>query len=171
METAKLTLHYFFNVVVWFLFGIFIIAIALSALTGSSLLGDHHLYIVQSGSMEPSIMTGDMIVTSKSQTYQKNDVITFNSPARGVVTHRITSISHPAATTTIETKGDANRTTDSDEITLDQIIGKVVYVLPKFGYLVIFCRQPLGFAIFIGIPGLIIVVEELLKLGQKNAKK
>ena len=168
MKTVKSIVHYFFDVIVWLLLSLLFICLIISFLSGSSLFGGHHLYIVQSGSMEPSIMAGDIIVTSRQLTYHQNDVITFNNPDRGVVTHRIAEIVNSGTNTSIITKGDANRSTDSDNITLDQIIGKVVLVLPRCGYLVVFSRQPLGMLILIGIPGLIIVFEEIIKLGKKN---
>jgi len=169
MDTLKSIIHYFFDVIVWLLLGLLFICLVISFISGSSILGGHHLYVVQSGSMEPSIMTGDMIITSRQLNYFPNDVITFNNPQRGVVTHRIVEIDNPGKDANIITKGDANRSTGSDNISLDQIIGKVVMVLPHFGYLVVYSRQPLGLFILIGIPGLIIILEEFLGLGKKKA--
>ena len=171
METLKLTFRYLIDVIVWLLFGIFISCLLFSFFSGKSLFGNRHLYIVQSGSMEPSIMTGDIIVTTAERIYQKNDVITFSSPERGVVTHRIVEVTVQGKDSSFITKGDANRSTDSDEINLDQIIGKVDLVLPRLGYLVFFSREPVGVLVLIGIPGLIIIFEELLKLRQKNKVK
>jgi signal peptidase len=169
MDTIKLIIRYFFNVIVWLLLGLLFICLVISFISSSGILGGHHLYIVQSGSMSPSIMSGDIIITSRQLTYYQNDVITFNNPQQGVVTHRIVEINNLGNDSSILTKGDANRSTDSDNISLNQIIGKVVLVLPRFGYLVVFSQQPLGMFILIGIPGLIIVLEEFLKLGKKHA--
>ena len=42
-----------------------------------NILGNYRPYLVQSGSMEPSIMTGDIVVIQSRNTYVINDVITF----------------------------------------------------------------------------------------------
>ncbi len=116
-------------------------------------------YVVQSGSMEPSIMTGDMIIIKKQEKYQKADVITFKDDNERTVTHRVTEVgtSQPI---TLTTKGDANETADAGTIKLEQVIGKVVYVIPKFGYVVQFIKTPWGFILTILVPAILILYDE-----------
>ena len=67
------------------------------------------------------------------------------------------------------TKGDANRTGDEDIITDNQIIGKVVLVIPKLGYLVSFVKSQSGLVFLLIIPAIIFILDELVKIN-KNAK-
>lgn len=126
-------------------------------------------YVVQSGSMEPSIMTGDLIIIQKQTTYAKNDVITFKDVNQRTVTHRIMEISK-SQPVTVTTKGDANQTIDIDTITQEQIIGKVVQVLPKFGYVVRFIKSPWGFILTIITPAILIVYDEVKVIFSSNHK-
>ncbi|MBR4626642.1 MAG: signal peptidase I [Ruminococcus sp.] len=82
---------------------------------------------VVTGSMEPSLHTGDYIYIKKvpADELSAGDVITFRSEeddVRGkLVTHRIISIEPDG---TFITKGDANHTPDHKHIRADQIVGK-----------------------------------------------
>ena len=130
-------------------------------------------FLVQSGSMEPSIMTGDVVVIQSQGTYFINDVISFhtsssdNSQSR-IVTHRIVAVDQ-GKINKYSTKGDANRTGDEDIISDQQIIGKVVLVIPKLGYFVAFSKSPRGLIFLMIIPAFILVLDELIKI-KKNAK-
>lgn len=130
------------------------------------IFGGYRSYLIQSGSMEPAIMTGDIIVVKSQGSYVINDVVAFNSEDR-VVTHRLISKEGDPANPKFSTKGDANRSQDFDTIGLSQIIGKVVLVIPKLGYLVAFSKSLPGFIIMILIPTIIFLLDELLKM--KNA--
>ena len=57
-----------------------------------SVFGGYRSFIVQSGSMEPSIMIGDIIIVRSETQYSLNDVVTFTNSAGLVVTHRIVEI-------------------------------------------------------------------------------
>ena len=48
-----------------------------------------NFYLVQSGSMEPSIMTGDIIVVKKYPEYKERETITFYDQNSKIITHRI----------------------------------------------------------------------------------
>ncbi len=121
-------------------------------------------FVVQSGSMEPAIMTGDIIVVKKSEEYYPNETITFYNNAKQIVTHRIIK----AENDSYSTKGDANRAGDDDQIAKDQVIGKVVLVIPKLGFLVSIAQSKLGLILLLIIPACILIIDQLLK---KDAKK
>lgn len=121
-------------------------------------------FVVQSGSMEPAIMTGDIIVVKKKDKYYPNETITFFNNSRQIVTHRIMEINEDM----FSTKGDANRAGDDDEIAKDQVIGKVVLVIPKLGFLVSLAQSRLGLILLLIIPASILIIDQLLK---KDAKK
>lgn len=135
-----------------------------------SVLGGYRTYLVQSGSMEPSIMTGDVIVIQNKGTYFMNDVITFRESADRIVTHRIISVEKDSAGNKYSTKGDANRSGDENVISNSQILGKVFLVIPKFGYLIAFIKSQQGFIFLIIIPAIVFILDELVKV-KKNAKQ
>lgn len=120
-------------------------------------------YVVQSGSMEPTIRVGDIIIIGKQTSYHLNEVITFKDENKHTVTHRITAVrtTQPVSYTT---KGDANQTPDTETISLSQVIGKVVLVIPKFGYVVQFIRTPWGFILTILVPAVLLLSDEIKSL-------
>lgn len=125
-------------------------------------------YIVQSGSMEPSIMTGDLIVLQKQSEYRQNQVITFKNERGRTVTHRIVSVD-PGKNTIFRTKGDANQDQDLEEVREEQVIGSVMQVVPKFGYVVKFLKSPWGFILCILAPGIVILYDEIRALSGRFA--
>ena len=94
--------------------------------------------VVLSGSMEPEISVGDLLIITEAQSYQVGDVVVFQD-GRSSVTHRIVSISEDK----VVTRGDANNTEDAP-ITLEQIKGKVTMVIPLIGYAINLIKTPVG---------------------------
>lgn len=77
---------------------------------------------VVSGSMEPTIHKGDIIIiNTKEKNYKENDIITFKGNEGEFVTHRIKYIDENS----MITKGDNNNTED-DAIKTSSIVGKYV---------------------------------------------
>ena len=121
--------------------------------------GSYKIFLVQSGSMSPTINTGDVIVVSPTKNYRNNDIITFSGPSF-TITHRIVN----SNSSEFITKGDANKVVDQDKISQNKIIGKVVCILPKIGYIAMFSKSLLGLILLIVIPSTIIVWQELIKI-------
>lgn len=134
-----------------------------------SLFGGYRTYVVQSGSMEPSIMTGDVILVENRDIYTINDVITFKEQENRLVTHRIIAIEDTSSGNIYSTKGDANRTGDENAISKSQIVGKVRLVIPRLGYFISFIKSPKGYIFLIIIPAIIFILDELIKV-KKNVK-
>ena len=134
-----------------------IVIIGYALLSNGALSGTYHSYLVQSGSMEPTIMTGDVIFVLAKESYVKNDVVTFKENDRRVVTHRIVGTQSGSFTT----KGDANRTEDNGSVSPQNIIGKVFFIVPKLGYLVSFSRTLPGFIILIAVPSLLLIITQV----------
>lgn len=86
-------------------------------------IGKYSVLKVLSGSMEPDILVGDIIIIEKCQSYEVNDIVTFNVENQYLVTHRIIEIQE----NNYVTKGDNNNTIDSEKVTLENIDGKVIY--------------------------------------------
>jgi len=148
----------------WLILASLGLLIVFTIASNTEVFGGYKSYLVQSGSMEPAIMTGDIIVIHKQGSYAKNDVITFLAPEKGIVTHRIINIFEEKNTTLFNTKGDANRTDDSGNASLQSVFGKVVFVIPKLGFFVGFAQSLPGLIALILIPAGVLVLDELVKI-------
>lgn len=128
--------------------------------------------IVKSGSMEPSIMTGGIVVIRKSATYIPGDIITFQSQGADIpTTHRIISVEEGDGKTMFVTKGDANEDQDTELALRENVIGKVQFTVPFLGFVLDFARQPLGFVILIGLPAFLIVIDEIEKIWKELRRR
>ncbi len=158
MKLVKLLLRLF-----QFLLIIFITLLAFYLLNNNfSFVPKYQTFVVQSGSMEPAIMTGDIIVVQPQEKYFINDVITFLSGEnKRVVTHRIIEI-NPG--NNFITKGDANRVGDDDVVSFSDVVGKVILVAPRLGFLVAFTQTTPGLVVMVLIPVIILVLDKLLKI-------
>ncbi len=156
--------HVLFNIFSWIAIGAIAMVVLYLVSSNYNVFFGYKSFLVLSGSMEPAIMTGDIIVSRAQPIYAINDVVTFRNTDNRIVTHRITEIAKKTAGAEYSTKGDANRSEDFDTITFGQIIGKVVFIVPKFGYLVSFSKSLPGIAILIFIPGILFIADELVKM-------
>jgi len=95
--------------------------------------------VVTTGSMEPNLPAGAMVVARAQEDYQAGDVISFRQDG-GVVTHRIVEETAEGYVTA----GDANNTPDSKPVPRQAVLGRVVLCLPWAGTLLLFLREPLG---------------------------
>lgn len=94
----------------------------------SSFFG-HSVFEVQTGSMSDAINAGDWIIVKRSDNIKLDDIVTFKHKGE-FITHRVIE----AYNGTYVTKGDANSAKDKP-ISKEQIVGKVIKVLPGFGIL------------------------------------
>ena len=106
---------------------------------------------VISGSMEPTIKVGDLIViNTKDKNINVGDVVTFYDVDMAFVTHRVVSINDDM----MITKGDANDSLD-DPIPLNNIVGKYVFKINGLGAFLTSLKNPLV-SIIILIIGILI---------------
>lgn len=167
MDKPKSVFQKIRDIVAWVFLAIFAVGITTTILANVNLLGGYRPLIVQSGSMEPTIMTGDVIIIATPISYQVNDVITFLDPENGVITHRIVEVKNNALGKAYLTKGDANRTQDEGLVAEQQILGKTVLKIPRLGYFINFTRTAAGMIIFLIIPALLIVIDEIVTIFRK----
>ena len=125
--------------------------------------GNFKVMTVLSGSMEPTIKTGAVVVVKPDSDYKIGDIITFgpNTKTQSLVTHRINDIKIVDGVLVYITKGDANNASDTKEIQNKDIIGKVLFNVPYVGYAVDFAKKPMGFALIIIVPAAVIVSDEI----------
>ena len=128
--------------------------------------GNYKIKVVLSGSMEPAIHTGSVVVIKPTDLYKVGDIITFGKDTKKDIptTHRIVETRAVEGETLFVTKGDANNGTDASEVKESAVAGKVLFSVPYAGYLIDFARKPLGFILLITIPAGCIVIDEGRKI-------
>ncbi len=131
-------------------------------------LKSHQFFTVLSGSMEPTIMTGSMILVDKSEApVNKGDIVTFFTPrTKQLTTHRIlnTTYDEKIKKNLYSTKGDNNQDPDPWILNDENITGHVRFSIPYAGYLVSFARTPKGFFLLAVLPGLLLIADEIWKV-------
>ena len=122
--------------------------------------------VVISGSMEPAIQTGSVVIVRPivPDTIRTGDIIMFSSlDMRSLTTHRVVNVeSEP--TLQFITSGDANNNSDINPVVPSQIVGIVAFTIPYLGLLTQFIKTPLGFTLFFLIPAVILIGREILDL-------
>ena len=141
-----------------------VICVIIPAVTGTL-----QFLIVLSGSMNPLMQPGDMVVvrTMSPDDVRVGDVITFHDPAgteNVIVTHRAIGIEEEDGIINIHTKGDANEDVDTYTVTSDDVIGEMIFVIPFFGYALDRAKGKLTFILLVVLPSLLIVADELRKI-------
>lgn len=124
---------------------ILVAAIAAIALTGLSFANVITPLIVISGSMEPTIMTGSLIVAKQTEAadLKVGDVAAFPRSDGVLVTHRITSIEpyeDSKSSMSFRMKGDANEEEDQDPYVQSSAYTPVVTV-PHLGNVFAFIQN------------------------------
>lgn len=96
--------------------------------------------IVTTGSMEPQIDSGELIIIKEFDKYEIGDIVTFIDKDDFLVTHRIVCLNEK----NMITKGDNNDLLD-EEISLNNIKGKVIFHSKASGFFVLYLLKPLVF--------------------------
>lgn len=133
-----------------------------------SILGVRFFNII-SGSMTPSIKINDVILVKKCDIndLKKDDVITFTKDKK-TISHRIVKIIEIDNDKMFITKGDNNEVIDEGFIEENQIIGKVIFTIPKMGKLVMYIQDKNG---FIHIISLIVISFILICMKDENKNR
>jgi signal peptidase len=138
------------------------------AIAGPLALGDHP-HTDLTGSMEPTISPGDEVIDEQiAPTEAKvGDIVTFRDPEEQskLLTHRVVAM-HPLGDGRLAfvTQGDANNTQEHWRVPGDGQIGRVMYTVPWVGHIAVFARTRLGWILLIGIPLLLVLGEELIRI-------
>ncbi len=121
---------------------------------------------VFSGSMEPHLRMGGVAVTRpvEMEEIKVGDIITFHSPLSDKLTsHRVIAV-EGGSSFNFYTKGDANEDADPFAVPAWSVVGKVCFHIPYLGYAAQFVRTPLGLLLTLCLPGLLIIVMELVNI-------
>lgn len=149
--------------------GLFLLSVA--AAERLPLVGDYEPMIVQSGSMEPGIRVGGVVLVKKNidtRDLTEGDVITFMTPNQtgqsSYTTHRVTEVAYEDDVRSFMTKGDANESPDSWVVPAGSVMGREVLSVPFLGYGIRYIKSPLGFMAVIVLPALLIIALEMRKI-------
>lgn len=129
-------------------------------------------FIVLSGSMEPKILPGDLIITKNidPENVKVGDVITFRTDKTTAVSHRVTGILTEGGLTFL-TKGDANIGADAGAVLPESIEGKYILRIGGVGNLALFLQTPIGLLIFVVIPLCMFIVYDIVARNFRSKRK
>jgi signal peptidase len=154
---------------------IILIIIAMSAIVflvfyrPVSLWGDTLYEPVYTGSMEPAIPVGSVVVTKpvNPETLKTGDIICFKLSEPTSITHRIINITNEG----FITKGDANEDPDQWIVKKENVIGKLILTIPYIGYIGYFVRTPIGLILLIVLPASLIIIIEIRNIVKELRKQ
>ena len=143
--------------------------VLVAVVTVPGIIGGDDAYIVTSGSMQPTIGPGDVVVTKdvSPDEIERGDVVTFNADSntdRGYVTHRVVELREENGEQYFKTKGDANDDPDPGYVPASAAHGVQHLHIPYLGYLLLFARSTLGLVALIILPGLGLVASGSMQL-------
>ena len=96
---------------------------------GKDVLG-FRAYVIMTDSMNPTLKNGDIVIVHKDSKIEAGNIVTYKKQETSeTITHRISRTTKDGYIT----KGDSNLNEDSNIISQDEIIGKVVLRLPFIG--------------------------------------
>ena len=123
---------------------------------------------VMSGSMEPTIMTGDVVIAIPADALElrPGDIVTFSDPNRGsrLITHRVRSMRRHGSKVDFTTKGDANNAVEKWRVSADKKVSRTVLRLPKLGRALVFARTRTGLLVLVLVPVLLLGTLEIASI-------
>jgi signal peptidase I len=149
------------------LFMVFVVISSKASGGEPSLLG-YQLKPVLSGSMEPTFYTGSIIAlkpVTDPNTLKKDDVITFKAPEDKLITHRIIDVVKNGEKMMYKTKGDNNRSADTDLVLPSNVVAKYTGVtIPYAGYLIDFTKSKNGALLLLILPGILLLAYSAISI-------
>lgn len=111
-----------------------LLGLAVTGVTVTAAVTGLRPLVVRSGSMEPTIGTGAMVLvrTVPARNIRVGDVVAVDRPDRTRVTHRVVSVEHRGATAELVLKGDANTDPDPTPVVVTHA-GRFVMTAPLLG--------------------------------------
>lgn len=106
----------------------------------------HAVIVIRGASMEPAIPLGSAVdvVPVNPADLRPGDVVTLREANGTLVTHRISRLVQLPDGLYVETKGDANPTTDPTLLPVTAVTGRVDFTAPNVGYLIYMLGEPAG---------------------------
>ena len=132
-------------------------------------IGGYCPLIVLTGSMDPVIKEGDLIIVKQIDAKQvkEKDIIAFFDPdgnGTSILTHRVNEIYEENGKLYFRTQGDANNTEDRQAVSEDKIVG--IYTKTRIagaGKVAMFMQTTAGLVICVVVPLVLIVGWDLIR--------
>jgi signal peptidase len=120
-------------------------------------------FTVMSGSMEPTIATGDVVVDRGIAADQARvgDIVTFPDPGGDgrLLTHRVRSVAPgPGGSLAFTTQGDANNAPERWTMPSNGRLGRVLVRVPSAGRALAYTRTPTGRLLLFSLPLMLLLV-------------
>lgn len=132
-------------------------------------------FTVMSGSMEPGIHVGDVVIDRKIRAgdARPGDVVTFSDPTgrKRLITHRVRSLHVQGDTVQVVTKGDANNAVERWTVPANGRIGRVELRVWKIGYPLVFAYSRFGLIALVALPALLLCGLELRRIWSADEPK
>lgn len=119
-------------------------ALCILTTLGAALFGLRPL-VFESGSMSPTIATGDLAISRRvdASSLQRGQVVSVPTGSGTRVTHRIVAVDHQGDRAVLRLRGDANDVSDATPYVVDHA-DLVLFRVPKVGYAVGWLAGPTG---------------------------
>lgn len=129
-------------------------------------------FIVLSGSMEPTILAGDLVIAQVTgpEKIAEGDIIVFRAERDAAVTHRVTGV-QTAEGLTFLTKGDANTGADAEAVRADALEGIYLWRLGGVGRFAMFLQTPIGMLVFVITPLCLFILYDVVSRNRRSARK
>lgn len=123
----------------------------------------YRMFVVVTGSMEPTIHVKQAIIVKHNDNPQIGDVLAFGESDDFITVHRIIAIEKNGDELLYKTKGDHNNTEDKDLVKKENVRGTVKYILPGVGETILYLQSHIYILFFaIGILVIFILVRRVL---------
>jgi signal peptidase len=141
--------------------GIFGVIVAPSLVGGRALT-------VMSGSMEPALGVGDVVIDSRVSPAEVRvgDIVTFSDPegTGKLITHRVRRVRIDRGMAHVVTKGDNGNAVERWDLPAGGSLGRVEYRVPLLGFFVFWLNGPFARIGLIVIPALLLAGFELWRI-------
>jgi len=136
---------------------------------------DYPLLAVASGSMVPTLNVGDLIVVQGGLNvndviaeYETGDIVVFHKPRNPdeLIVHRAVESKSDG----LVTKGDHNSSPDYWTVTDEELVGKVVSIVPYVGWIPLKVHEPIGMAIILLVIVVLILLEFVIPAAMEKTK-
>jgi signal peptidase len=148
-------------VAVFVLFAVAVAGVGLAARLAP--MAGAEVFTIRSGSMEPAIGTGALVVVTEGADPGVGDVVAYRLPNGAVVTHRVSRVVDGEAGRFLETRGDANSDPDPSLVPQEAVVGEVSLALPLLGFLLALLGMPIGIVTLISVAGTLLTAIWLLE--------
>lgn len=136
----------------------------------------HPVMSVLSGSMTPTIRTGDLIYDdhislARAEHLRVGQIISFRATAEKTFTHRIHAVKTVGGSVFYQTKGDANNAPDQALVAPSQIVGLYQGKMPYGGYFLNALHTPFTLGLLLAAPLLWLLSTWLFDMARKADTK